>query len=270
MNSVYGYDDYRAFLRDYFHSRKQNASGYSLKKFSQEVGLGSPNYLKLILDGDRQLTISNIHKIANGIGLTIAEQGFFETLVLFNQAKEPDELRFYKNRLREFVAAKPKKMHKLTMNDLIRKWYYPAVWVCLEGKSALQIESVAKTVGITTAEAKEVVDALCKAGLVTEKDGYCKLVGDYLLYHDKKLLSKSQKSYLRDQLERSRREFENNYSKESKFYSHTFTISRERFDFYVDALKSFMESLTESSNKETPERIIQLNMQLFPIGKEAS
>lgn len=49
---VFEYLDYRAFLRDYYAERKQSR-GLSFRSFSKRAGLGSPNYLKLVMEGAR-------------------------------------------------------------------------------------------------------------------------------------------------------------------------------------------------------------------------
>ena len=52
---VFDYLDYRAFLRDHYLDKKQR-QGLSFRGFSKRAGLKSPNYLKLVIDGQRNLT----------------------------------------------------------------------------------------------------------------------------------------------------------------------------------------------------------------------
>ena len=51
---VFDYLNYRAFLRDYYVERKRKGK-VSFRSFSQRAGLKSPNYLKLVMDGERNL-----------------------------------------------------------------------------------------------------------------------------------------------------------------------------------------------------------------------
>ncbi|MCB9620237.1 MAG: TIGR02147 family protein, partial [Sandaracinus sp.] len=45
---VYGYLDYRAYLRDFYETKKAAGRGFSFRSFSKRAGLKSPNYLKLV------------------------------------------------------------------------------------------------------------------------------------------------------------------------------------------------------------------------------
>ena len=51
------------------------------------------------------------------------------------------------------------------------------------------------------------------------------------------------------------------------FFTHSFTSSPDRIPFYASEIKSFLERLTELSNQDSPERVVQLNIQLFPLLK---
>lgn len=59
---VYGYLDYRAFLADLYTAKK--ARGFSYRSFSRRAGLSSPNYLKLVIDGQRNLSAKMAERFA--------------------------------------------------------------------------------------------------------------------------------------------------------------------------------------------------------------
>src|SRR3712207_6290281 len=56
MKTIYQYSDHKIFLRDWFLERKKSPSGFSYERFSQLAGLGSPNYMKMVIEGKRNLT----------------------------------------------------------------------------------------------------------------------------------------------------------------------------------------------------------------------
>ena len=53
---VFDYLDYRAFLRDFYARAKATRRGFSFRAFSRKARLGSPNHLKRVMEGDRNLT----------------------------------------------------------------------------------------------------------------------------------------------------------------------------------------------------------------------
>ena len=77
---IFAYDDYRAFLRDFYASKKGQKRGFSLRAFSRKAGLTSSNYLKLVMDGDRNLSASMAERFADACGLREREQAYPRTL----------------------------------------------------------------------------------------------------------------------------------------------------------------------------------------------
>ena len=66
---VFAYLDYRAYLRDYYTSRKAQGASFSFRSFSRKAKLRSPNYLKLVMDGARNLTAEMAARFAQACGL---------------------------------------------------------------------------------------------------------------------------------------------------------------------------------------------------------
>ena len=66
---VFEYLDYRAFLRDLYLERKERGRGFSYRAFSRRAGLKSPNYLKMVIDGIRNITPAMAERFARALGL---------------------------------------------------------------------------------------------------------------------------------------------------------------------------------------------------------
>jgi uncharacterized protein (TIGR02147 family) len=85
MKSIYGYANYRAFLKDFYYEKKRNNPYYSYRLFSMKAGFRAPNLLKLVMDGDRNLTRNSLAKFVRALKLGEHEAQYFETLVARNQ-----------------------------------------------------------------------------------------------------------------------------------------------------------------------------------------
>ncbi len=89
------YTDYRTYLRDYYLYRKAldacSRRPYSYSVFSAAANIKSPNYLKLVMEGERNLSPEMAVHFARGLHLNKEETEEFCCLVRFNQAKEPTE-----------------------------------------------------------------------------------------------------------------------------------------------------------------------------------
>lgn len=85
--SVFGYTDYRTYLRDFYDFRKDGQHGYSYRTFSKSAGFASPNILKLVVDGERNISPEAVQKFVKALGLKGQMADYFATLVRLNQAK---------------------------------------------------------------------------------------------------------------------------------------------------------------------------------------
>src|SRR5215831_45499 len=125
--TVYDYTNYRSFLKDKFRELKQKNPSLSYRSFNRLAGIKSSGFLKLVVDGKRNLADEGISMLAQGFRLGEPERKYFELLVKFNQAKNPEE----KNRIfhelsqnRRFIAAKPL---TAAQYHLFSNWYYVAI-----------------------------------------------------------------------------------------------------------------------------------------------
>jgi uncharacterized protein (TIGR02147 family) len=89
------YTDYRYFLRDFYRYRRSitrtSLRPYSYATFAAAADIKSPNYLKLIIDGQRNLSTEMAKKFARAMSLSREEMDEFLALVDFTQAVEPLE-----------------------------------------------------------------------------------------------------------------------------------------------------------------------------------
>lgn len=93
------YTDYRDYLKDFYeYKRAQTKSAlrpYSYATFAAAADIKSPNYLKLIIDGQRNLSREMAMKFARALSLSREECDEFIALVEYTQAIEPLERNRY-------------------------------------------------------------------------------------------------------------------------------------------------------------------------------
>jgi len=89
------YTDYRQFLKDFYEFKRvqtrMSVRPYSYATFAASADIKSPNYLKLIIDGQRNLSREMSVKFGKAIGLSKDEMEEWMALVEFTQATEPLE-----------------------------------------------------------------------------------------------------------------------------------------------------------------------------------
>ena len=125
--TVFGYLDYRKYLRDWFAAKKAHNPRYSHRAFSRRTGQRSPSFLADVIAGRRNLTEDALPKVAIAIGLEEEDADFFHALVLLDQAssaREKNEAWARLSATRHFREAR-----KLEGEGFryLSHWYIPAV-----------------------------------------------------------------------------------------------------------------------------------------------
>jgi uncharacterized protein (TIGR02147 family) len=125
--NVFDFLDYRAYLRAYYEAAKRRPAGFSFRTFSKQAGLKSPNFFKLVIDGDRNLGKETVPKFADALGLAGDAREFFADLVAFEQARDSTE----KNRVFERIAASRRfrsaRRIDGMLHDYLSHWYHPVI-----------------------------------------------------------------------------------------------------------------------------------------------
>ena len=111
----------------YAMAAKANISAFSYRYFSRKAGFKSPNFLKLVIDGQRSLGPESVDRFAKALKLDEDEHDFFRALVAFEQARTPDE----KNEAFARVAASQRFRQARRLDSgmftYLSRWYYPAI-----------------------------------------------------------------------------------------------------------------------------------------------
>lgn len=118
------YSDFRQYLNDFFkfklHEHRNSYSTYSYKTFSAAADIRSPNYLKLIIDGERNLSPETARKFARALSLDKEGVEEFLLLVEFGQAQDPLERNRHLKALNEFRMRQKIKQGEITEEKIDR------------------------------------------------------------------------------------------------------------------------------------------------------
>ena len=93
------FTDYRLFLKAFYKFKRAQSKNslrpYSYATFAAAADIKSPNYLRLVIDGQRNITSEMARKFARASALNKDETEEFIALVEFTQAQEPIERNRY-------------------------------------------------------------------------------------------------------------------------------------------------------------------------------
>lgn len=88
---VTAYDDYRAFLRDWYAARKAQEPGFSYAVFARRAGLASRAHFQGVATGRLNLGPEGVERFAKGLRLSREATEYFALLVAFNQERRARE-----------------------------------------------------------------------------------------------------------------------------------------------------------------------------------
>src|SRR5262245_17750606 len=124
---VFEYRAYRAYLRDVYKARKSSEYGFSYRAFAKRAGLSAPNYLKLVAEGERNLTAEMAGRFAAALGLEGDSAGYFCDLVAFNQASSASERERCYQRLQSYRRYRNTFRLDAAHAAYHAEWYIPAI-----------------------------------------------------------------------------------------------------------------------------------------------
>jgi uncharacterized protein (TIGR02147 family) len=171
MPNLFQYDDYRAFLKDYYAEMKKQRPAFSYKYLAGKSGFANKGFLFNIIHGKKSLSKHHIFRIAESLKLNKRETEYFENLVAFNQAETPEEQHHYYERLVNLKGDGESGVQVLRKEqyEFYARWWHATVRSLIDMKGfdgdfkrlSQQIRP-----GITIGQAKKSVALLLKLGLI--------------------------------------------------------------------------------------------------------
>jgi uncharacterized protein (TIGR02147 family) len=270
--NIYEYMDYRTFLKDMFRFRKHKDSYFSYRYFSGKAGFSSPNFLKLVIEGKRNLTSASLAKVAKGFGFLKQEREFFENLVFMNQAKNQEEKKHYLKRMMSIKGyIKARKIEKKSY-EYFSKWYNTAVReIVMFGGRNFTAEQIAETLNpkITPKEAETAINLLTELGFIKkDKDGLW-VQSDPALSTGPEVKSLAIANFHREMLKLASESIERYPASERDISALTLRVNSESIAEIKRRIIEFRKELLEFGlNEESTDQVLQINLQAFPLTKK--
>jgi uncharacterized protein (TIGR02147 family) len=269
LPSVYEYTDYRAFLRDHFAACKASKPFYSHRYLAKKAGFATSNFVKLVMDGKRNLGAQALAGLVKALQLTKDEGAFFGDLVALDQAESLAE----RNRAFDRVAANRRFRQARRLEgplfEYLRYWYFPAVRELSARADFVDDPAwVAKQIlpAITTRQAKAALETLERLGLLVRDERGRLVRGEPSLTTGHEVRSVVVPAYHRQMIEQAGASVDRVPPEERDVSALTVCIRQESLDELKQRIRRFREDLLELCDRETePERVYQLCVQLFPL-----
>ncbi|MCB0385756.1 MAG: TIGR02147 family protein, partial [Bdellovibrionales bacterium] len=272
------YTDFRQFLSDFYEFKKKTLSSavrpYSYAAFSASADIKSPNYLKLIIEGQRNLSMDMVKKFARALGLSKEEAREFKALVLYGQARDPLERNRYLKALSELRVKKQIRSGEINTEawDKVPGWVSWVIYALADQRGVdfdpVQLRRTLRD-RVSVDEIKRAIDLLLESGeLKRNEEGEItkgrELVNGYESI-PVAMVRKIQAELIYLGLESL---FQDDPT-EREVGALTMALTKEEFEkikFEVRQLKKrLLKDIKVSRSQSKGERVYQLNIQLFPV-----
>jgi uncharacterized protein (TIGR02147 family) len=268
--TLYKYEDYRVYLKDYFSFRKKSSKDFTHRTFAKLAGFSSSSFCLHVMQGHKNLSDDSIQKLLSAMNLEGAAARYFEALVQYNQAKTLHD--------REFFFSELNKIRRKTLFYRINKhqfilyseWYFSvirelAVYSNWNGDYQLLGSMVVPP--LSAEKAKKAVDSLVEAGLlIYNEDGTFRQNSPVVSADGAPavIVNKLKKDFMLKALEA-----EEKFRKPAK-YSSSATISMSTQTFnkakgMIDELRQ--QLLAMAMNDNEVDQVFQVNFQMFPLSE---
>ncbi len=269
---VFRYLDYRAFLADLYQAKKQR--GFSYRAFSRAAGLGAPNYLKLVIAGQRNLTKPMAKRFAGACGLQGEAAEYFERLVEFNQASTAAKRNASYEQLGAFRRYRQAQKIELAQAAYHSRWYLPAIReLCASPDFREDPEWLAKVLlpPIKPSEARQALDQLLELGLL-ERDARGRLrQHSAVVSTGPETRNMNVRNYHAEMMHRATLAIELVPAAERDISSLTVCLDADGLARLKARIQAFRRELIELCESEPGRaQVVQVNFQLFPLSLRIS
>lgn len=272
MRSILEYDDFRKYILDFYHEKKETQN-LSWRAFAEKARIKSPIFLKLVCDGKSGLAEDTAMRIAEAMDLTSYELDFFLLLTKFNQAKRDD--------IRNLVFAdmmEIAKVHKVNvlgagLYDYFANWVNAVLRELAPAVKNSSLEKIATAClpEISAESARESLQFLIKNGFLKKRGNTYRQTSKSLSTGRISIVAPSVRSFHRQMGELALNTLDKVPVTERNFSTLTLGITEKTYQKILKELACFRRKIIAlATNEDEVERVYELNLQLFPLTKKLS
>lgn len=273
MLNIFEFLDYREYLKAYYENNKQKDSQFSHRVMARNMGFTSPNFLKLVIDKERNIGKSSLKKIITGLNLKKKEAEYLSYLVFFIKAKSRIEKNYYYGLI---SSLRSKKVISAIQKDQFRyytDWFNIVIREIINNQpvDTLDYAEIAKKVipPILPKQVKKSIALLEEVGLIKRTADGRFIQSAPLINTGNEAENLLLKNFHDKMIELARQSLEQFPSEKREISSCTVKISEKGFKRLKKRLQEFREEVLQIVKDDADvDRVAQVNFQLFPLSIE--
>lgn len=271
---IFNFFNYCEYLQAVYNWRKEHEEGFSHRRFSQEAGIKSPNYLLRVLKGERALSEEYCKKFCTALGLQKNEVSYFLTLVQFNNETEITKK---ETLLRSLLSLRYRRgIHRINDKKLqfFSKWYYPVIRelaTIMNFKNDYSLLARSCIPRITAQQAENAVNYLLKNGFLKVDESGNVLRTDPIISSGDEVYSTILRNYHKQTLSQSIDALNTIEQENRDISSLTMSVSRKTYNLIKKEIQDFRKHLLQLAKEDNDSELVCIaGFQLFPRSKVIS
>jgi uncharacterized protein (TIGR02147 family) len=272
MKTLTNYTDFRAYLNDWIVERKQQGLPGSNRWFAMKMGINSTSWLTTLLKGQKGLSKETANKLSQILKHSPIESRYFETLVLFNQARSVKERNQYFEELIALKKLKEIKFISKDQYDLYSIWYNTAVRSLVGMYSFKDTDRDFELLGsmisppITLSQVRKSVKLLLSLGLISLNEKNCFELISTAITSGENIESLAIANFQQETMRLAQEALDRFKRNERYIGTVTVGVSENAFQQIKQVLLNASDKIAEIANADaSANRVYQINFQAFPL-----
>jgi uncharacterized protein (TIGR02147 family) len=272
--TVFEYTDYRRFLQASYEATKQANPSFSMSAFARKAGFGenSRAYLRLVIEGRKNLTSHTIARFASAVGLRGSAAQYFEALVHYNQARSKTDREFYFQRLDQIRPRRRCEQFELlrSQHEYFSSWHH---LVILQLVSLADFREDAEWISrrlrrkVSRSEVTQAIENLVRIGLLRRTaEGRLEQTAKVVKYEGRGRVDVVDHSQ-GEMIDRAKESLACDPWEKRDMSNVTMCCDRAVFQALKQEIARFREHIIAKFvlPSESPDAVLQLNVQLFEL-----
>ena len=270
VKPIVEYQDYHAFLSDYYEQRKRT-SAFSWREFAKIAGFVSPSYLKMVCEGKTNLSKVTMGRVADAIGLAGHEVDYFEAMVQFGNAKTDDVKKKFLEKMQSIAFDHKVRIVDKDAFEYYDSWKNPVVRELAPLMPGAMPGEIAKacTLEVSAIDVRKSLQFLVRAGFLEQVEENVYRQTEKSVEGSKEGLPLAIRSMHREMGNLAVDSLDRFSSNERNVTGVTMGIDRETYGQIVHELDECRKKITALAEAcGNIRQVYRLNLQLFPLSKE--
>ena len=270
MKPIVEYQDYHAFLSDYYEERKRT-SAFSWREFAKIAGFVSPSYLKMVCEGKTNLSKVTMGRVADAIGLAGHEVDYFEAMVQFGNAKTDDVKKKFLEKMQSIAFDHKVRIVDKDAFEYYDSWKNPVVRELAPLMPGAMPGEIAKacTLEVSAIDVRKSLQFLVRAGFLEQVQENVYRQTEKSVEGSKEGLPLAIRSMHREMGNLAVDSLDRFTANERNITGVTMGIDRETYGQIVHELDECRKKITALAEAcGNIRQVYRLNLQLFPLSKD--